>query len=157
MGFYDILLLTKVKQFSNLLKKKRNKPYPFSCNFPIRYVDGCPENKIMSLKYPHLELLYQTSQFYMGSWHKLLKSKNCYSFNITLPCMKIWRWQCSRYLCNHGFLLCEIFHCLKFRYTEIIHKKNYFRVFLRCTILSDIYEHAQYHIRLGKKLCDSSA
>ena len=37
--------------------------------------------------------------------------------------MKIWRWQCSRYLHNHGFILCEKFQCLKFRCTEVIHKK----------------------------------
>ena len=76
----------------------------------------------------------------MGSWHKLLKSKHCFFFNITLLRMKLWRWWCSRYLCNHGFLLCEEFQCLKFRYTEVIHKKL-FSVFLKCTIVSDIYEH----------------
>ena len=40
----------------------------------------------------------------MGSWHKLLKSKYCDFFNITLPWMIILRWQCRRYLHNHGFL-----------------------------------------------------
>ena len=94
-----MLLLTKVKQFSNLLKIIiiRNKCYSVNCDFPIRYVNGCPESKIL-LKYPHWQLFIQTSQFYMGIWHKLLKSKHCYFFNITLPWMKIWRWRCSRYL-----------------------------------------------------------
>ena len=40
--------------------------------------------KILSLKYPYLQLLIQTSQFCMGSLHKLLKNKDCYLFNITL-------------------------------------------------------------------------
>ena len=39
--------------------------------------------------------------------------------------MKIWRWRCSRHLHNHVFLLCEKFQCLKFRYTEVIHKKHF--------------------------------
>ena len=143
-----MLLLTKVKQFSNLLKIK-NRCYSFSCNFLERYVNGCPESKILSLKYPHLRHLLQTSQFYMGKWHKLLKSKHCYFFNITLPWMKIWRWQCSRYLCNNGFLLCEKCRCLKFRYTEVIHNFFFFCwVFLQCTIESDIYEHV--HFLLGE-------
>ena len=62
------MLLTKVKQFSD--KKE---------------INGCPESEILSLKYQHLQLLIQTSQFYMGTWHKLLKSKYCYFFNITVP------------------------------------------------------------------------
>ena len=57
--------------------------YTFSCNFPIRYVSSCNESKILSLKYLHLQLLIQTSQFYVGSWHKLLKSKHCWFLNIT--------------------------------------------------------------------------
>ena len=72
-------------------------------NIFIRYVNGCHESKILSLKYPHLQLLIETSQFYMGSilaqkvsWYKVLKSKHLY-------------------LRNHGFLLCEKFQCLKFR------------------------------------------
>ena len=54
-------------------------------NFTLRYANGCPESKTLSLKYLYLQLLIQASQFYMGSWHKLLKSKHCYFFNITLP------------------------------------------------------------------------
>ena len=37
--------------------------------------------------------------------------------------MKIWRWWCNRYLCNHGFQQCEKFECPKFNHTEVIHKK----------------------------------
>ena len=86
----------------------RNRCYSFSCDFPIRYVNGCPESKTLSLKYQHLQL----------------KSKHCYFFKKkTLPCLKIWRWQCHRYLRNHGFLQCEKFEYLKFRHTEVIHKK----------------------------------
>ena len=40
--------------------------------------------KILSLKYPHLQLLIQTSQFCMGSLQKFLKNKDCYLFHITL-------------------------------------------------------------------------
>ena len=40
--------------------------------------------KAKSLKYLRLQLPIQTSQFYMESWHKLLKSKHLF-FNITLP------------------------------------------------------------------------
>ena len=106
----------------------------FSCNFPTRYINGCHESKILSLKYPYPQLLTQSFQFYMESiltqkvsWHKLFKSKHCYFFNRTLPWMKIWRWWCSRYLRNHSFLLCEIFQCVvKFRYTKVIHKKLFF-------------------------------
>ena len=100
--------------------KKGNRCYSISYNLPIRYDNGCSESKNLSLKYPHLKLLIQTSQFYMRSWQKLLKSKHCYSFNINLPWMKFWRW---RYLRNHGFLLCEKCQCLKSKYTEVIHKK----------------------------------
>ena len=107
--FYQyMLLLTKVKTFLNLLNIKEKYVLLFSCDFPIRYVNGCPESKILSLQYPYLQLLIQTSQFYMGSWHKLLKSKHLF-FNITLPWMKIWRWWYSRYMHNHGFLLCKKF------------------------------------------------
>ena len=64
-----MLLLTKVKQFSNLLKIKKEigVGYSFSCDFPIRHACGCPESKIMSLKYPHLQLLIRNCQFYMLS------------------------------------------------------------------------------------------
>ena len=122
------MLSTKAKQvFKRTKTKKRNRCYSFSCPFPIRYVNGCPESKIMSLKHLYIKLLTGTSQFHVGSWHKLLKSKHCYFFNRTLPWMKIWRWWCSRYLRNHSFLLCEIFQCVvKFRYTKVIHKKLFF-------------------------------
>ena len=64
-----MLLMTKVKQFSNLLKIKKEigVGYSFSCNFSIRYACGCPQSKIMSLKYPHLQLLIRNCQFYMLS------------------------------------------------------------------------------------------
>ena len=68
----------------------------------------------------------------MGGKHKLLKNKHLF-FNLTLPWMKIWRWQCSRDLSNHVFLPCKKFQCLKFRYTKVIHKKHFW-VFLKCTI-----------------------
>ena len=54
--------------------------------------------------------------------------------------MKIWKWQCSRYLRNHGFPLREKFQFLKFRYTEDIHK-NVFWVFFKSTIVFDIHGH----------------
>ena len=39
--------------------------------------------------------------------------------------MKIWGWRCSRYLCSHGFLLCEKFQCLKLS-DRIVHFKKIF-------------------------------
>ena len=81
-----------------------------SCDFSIRYVNGCPESKTPSLKYQHLQL----------------KSNHCYFFLNTLFCMKICRWQCNRYLRNHDFLQCEKFEYLKFRHTEVIHKFFFF-------------------------------
>ena len=94
----------------------RNRCYSFSCDFPIRYVNGCPESKTLSQKYQHLQL----------------KSKHCYFLfkTKTVPCMKIWRWRCNRYLHNHGFLQCEGFEYLKFRHTEVIHK-NLFLSFVK--------------------------
>ena len=73
-----MFLLTKVKQAFKLMRHKKEIGVTFCCDFPIRYVNGCPESKIMSVKYPHLQLLIQTSQFYMGSWHKLLKNKHLF-------------------------------------------------------------------------------
>ena len=52
--------------------------------------------------------------------------------------MKIWRWLCSSYL---RFPLCEKFHCQKFRYIEVIHKKR-FLSFLE--IVCGIYENVCY-------------
>ena len=94
----------------------RNRCYSFSCDFPIRYVNGCPESKTLSQKYQHLQL----------------KSKHCYFLfkTKTVPCMKIWRWRWNRYLHNHGFLQCEEFEYLKFRHTEVIHK-NLFLSFVK--------------------------
>ena len=43
--------------------------------------------------------------------------------------MKIWGWQCNRYLRNNGSLPCKKFQCPKFRHTEVIHK-NLFSSFL---------------------------
>ena len=44
--------------------KKKNRCYSFSCDFPVRYVNGCPESKILiSQRYPHLQLLPQTTHF----------------------------------------------------------------------------------------------
>ena len=100
---------TVIEKFSNLFKINRNRCYSFSCHFPIRYVNGCPESKNLSLKYQHLQL----------------KSKHCYLKKNTLPWMKIWRWRCKRYLRYHGFLQCENFECLKFRHTKVIHKKRF--------------------------------
>ena len=60
--------------------------------------------------------------------------------------MKIWRWRYNKHLRNHGFLQCEKFECLKFRYKEIIHK-NFFCVLLKYIIVSDIYEHAHHKIQ----------
>ena len=39
--------------------------------------------------------------------------------------MKIWGWRCSRYLCSHGFFLCEKFQCLKLS-DRIVHFKKTF-------------------------------
>ena len=43
--------------FKHIKYKKRKRCDSCSCNFPIRYVNGCPESKILSLKYPYLQLL----------------------------------------------------------------------------------------------------
>ena len=57
--FYQyMLLLTKVKQFSNLLKIK--KEIGVLIALLVRYIDDCPES--------------------MRSWYKLLKNKHCYYF-----------------------------------------------------------------------------
>ena len=117
-----------------------NKCYSLSCNFPILYVNGRPESKIF-LKYPHSQLLIQTSQFYMGIWHKSLKSKHYYFFHITFPRMKIWRWRCSRYLHNHVLHLCEKCQCLKFRYIEFIHKKHFLSFLKMHNCVSYLYLH----------------
>ena len=94
-----MLLLTKVKHFSNLL--------------------------LLCLKYPYLQLLIQTPQSYVGHRHKLPKSKHSHFFNITLTWLKMWRLWCCRYLRNHGFPVCEKFQCLTFKYTEVTHKQLY--------------------------------
>ena len=52
--------------------------YAVTNNFPIRYVNGFHESKVLSLKYPYLQLFIPTSQFYMENWCKLQKSKHCY-------------------------------------------------------------------------------
>ena len=44
-------LNTVIVEFSNLFKMNRNKCYSFSCDFPMRYVNGCPESKTLHLKY----------------------------------------------------------------------------------------------------------
>ena len=64
--------------------------------------------------------------------------------------MKICRWSCSRYLRNHGFLLCDKFQCLKFRNTELTHKRL-FSFFLKCTIVSDTYEHVHIYTIFWKE------
>ena len=58
--------MTKVKQFSNLLKIK--KEIGVLIALLVRYIDDCPES--------------------MRSWYKLLKNKHCYYFfffTLTLP------------------------------------------------------------------------
>ena len=40
--------------------------------------------------------------------------------------MKIWGWRCSRYLCSHGFFLCEKFQCLKLSDRIVHFKKTFF-------------------------------
>ena len=60
--------------------------------------------------------------------------------------MNIWRWWCSRYFHNHGFLLRKKIQRLKFRYTEVIHKKLLW-VLLKCTSVPGIYEHVQHKIQ----------
>ena len=104
--------------------------YSFRCDFLTRYVNGCPESKILSIKYPYLHLLIQTSQFYMASWHKLLKSKQFF-FEHNFSLNENFRCWSSKYLCNHGFLLCEKFQCVKFEHAEVIRKKNLFSVELK--------------------------
>ena len=92
-------------------------PWPlghFSCDFPIRHVNGWPERKIQSLKYPHLQLLIQTSQFYMGSWHKLLKSKHLFfnkynsslNENLEMVMQQILSYQISIF----EIFICNIVH-----------------------------------------------
>ena len=80
-----MLLLAKVKMFLNIFKNIEMGCYSFSCDFPKRYANDCPESKILSLKYTYLQLLIQTSQLYTGSWHKLLKSKHCYFLTKFFP------------------------------------------------------------------------
>ena len=124
------LIWTVIAQFSNSFKINRNRCYSFSCDFPLRYVNGCPESKNLSLKYQHLQL----------------KRKKIFYKKNTLPCMKIWRWRCNRYLRNHGFLQCEKFECLKFRHSEVVHEKLFW-ILLKCIIVSDIYEHVHHKIQ----------
>ena len=63
---------TVIVQLSNLFKINRNRCYSFSFDFPIRYVNGCPESKTLSLKYQHLQL----------------KSKHCHFFKKLFPAWK---------------------------------------------------------------------
>ena len=104
-------LNTVIEQFSNLFKINRNRYYSFSCHFPIRYVNDCPESKNLSLKYQRLQL----------------KSKHCYLKKTLFPAWKIWRWQCNRYSPYHGFVQCEKFERLKFIHTKVIYKKLFLR------------------------------
>ena len=43
--------------FKLIKYKKEIGVTPLAAISPIRYVNGCPESKILSLKYPHLQLL----------------------------------------------------------------------------------------------------
>ena len=52
----NMILLTKAKQVFKLIKDNY-RYYSFSYDFPMRHVNGCLEIKILSLKYPHLQLL----------------------------------------------------------------------------------------------------
>ena len=67
-----------VKTVFKLIKDKKIRCYSLSCHFLVRFVNGCPESKILSLKYPHSQLLIQISKFYIGICHKLLKSKHLF-------------------------------------------------------------------------------
>ena len=74
-----MLLLTKVKQVFKLIKDKKEIGVTLLAVISLYYMlMAALKSKILSLKYPHLQLLIQTSRFYMGSWHKLLKSKHDY-------------------------------------------------------------------------------
>ena len=120
----------KVLKF--LKDKKRNRCYSFSFNFLIGYVNGCPETKTLSLKYPHQQLLIKTSQFSLGRWHKLRKSKHYYFYDITFPWKKLWRWQSA------DIYVTMISFCLRnlnvySSVTQKLSTKNFW-VFLKCTI-----------------------
>ena len=81
--------------------------YSFSCNDPIRFVNGCPESKTLSLKYPHLQLLIQSFQFYMRSWYKLQKK------NWQIP--PVWEMSLSEVQVHRSysqnFLFVEMYNC----------------------------------------------
>ena len=94
----------KQNKFSNLFKDKKEIGVTLLAMISHKTCYWLPrkQNPVPKLQ---LQLLIQTSRFYMGTWHKLLKSKLRYFFNITLSWMKIWRWWCSRSLHNHSSLL----------------------------------------------------
>ena len=83
------MLLTKVyKTVFKLIKdkkQKRNRYYSFSCNFPVRYVNECPESKILSLKYLHQQLLIQTSQFRVLARSYLMMLYSIFPIHLNLP------------------------------------------------------------------------
>ena len=78
-----MLLLNKVKQVFKLIKDKKEIGVTLLAVISLRYMLMAALKAKSCPKYPHLQLLIQTSQFYMGNWHKLLKSKHYYFLNIT--------------------------------------------------------------------------
>ena len=74
----NVSIIDSSKTLLKLIKFLKNRFYSFSCNFPMRYVNDCPERKVFSQKYPHLQLLIQISKCYMGSWYKWLKGKHLF-------------------------------------------------------------------------------
>ena len=100
--------------------------------------NGYSESRILSLKYAHQQLLIWTLQFYMGSWEKLLKSKHLF-FNMTLAdsaadiCVTMVSF-CVRNFNNQSLSAKKLF------------TNNGFWIFLKCTVVSDIYEHVHISI-----------
>ena len=140
--FYQyVLLLTKVKQFLTYYRWKISRCYSFSCNCPISYVNGYSESRILSLKYPHQQLLIWTYKFYMGSWEKLLKSKHLF-FNMTLA-------DNAADICVTMVSFCVRNFNIQSLSTKELFTNNVFWIFLKCRIVSDIYEHVHISIPKG--------
>ena len=126
------LIWTVIAQFSNLFKINRNSCYSFSCDFPIRYVNSCPESKTLSLKPQHLKL----------------KSKHC-NFFLKKPLFPAWKFGD-----DDATDICVTMASSSVRnlnvqssITQKLFTKNFFWVLLKWIIVSDIYEHVHHKIQ----------
>ena len=100
--------------------------------------NGYSESRILSLKYAHQQLLIWTLQFYMGSWEKLLKSKHLF-FNMTLA-------DSAADICVTMVSFCVRNFNIQSLSTKALITNNVFWIFLKCTVVSDIYEHVHISI-----------